>query len=300
MSGLDDREAFSVSGVSGGRAGGGHASFFLSLGVALLLCALGFLLGSSRAFAQVPPQSLDITVSVNIPFPNGNLDLSGLASPFAFVTVRIDGGVAGTTTADASSAWNKLITGLTPGTHDVEIYQHDVLGRQSGSYTFSIGIFAGSTTTVSNIFLPTTIALEATQIPRPASRLALGTTKQGSNVTLFVFSHGNDAQAHTAHSTSGNWSGNLNRTILHLGSHTAYAVAQDPSSGLMAPASQVLPFSVVLSADLNQDGRVELVDFSILMFSFERMPPPNRAADINDNGFADIVDFSVMLYYWTG
>ena len=140
--------------------------------------------------------------------------------------------------------------------------------------------------------------METTAIPRPASKLALGATKPVATLTLFVFSHGGDVQAITVPG-SGSWSGNVNRKILHLGSHTVYAVVQD-AGGLTTPSSMVLPFLVVLSADLNQDGRVDMTDFAILMESFERTPVPNLAADINDQGTADLVDFSVMLFYWTG
>ena len=269
--------------------------FLLDVLICLLILG-GF---SAVAFSQSPPPiSLDISISLNVPFPNGDLDLAGFASPNAFVTVKIDGAVAGTTTAAANSSWGKIISGLTPEDHSVEIYQVDTAGRQSASHSFTIAIASSSTTTVSNIFLPTTIALETTSVPRPASKLALGATKPAAILTLFVFSHGGDVQAISV-PANGGWSGNVNRKILHLGSHTVYAIVQD-SSGLTTPSSKVVPFTVILSADLNQDGRVDPADFAIFLESFERQPVPNLAADINDEGKADLVDFSVMLFYWTG
>ena len=57
---------------------------------------------------------------------------------------------------------------------------------------------------------------------------------------------------------------------------------------------------MLLSADLNVDNSVNLTDFSILMFSYGRNPPANKAADINDSGGApNLVDFSVMMFYWS-
>ena len=50
-------------------------------------------------------------------------------------------------------------------------------------------------------------------------------------------------------------------------------------------------------ADLNHDGRVNLTDFSILLFHWGT---DNECADQNQNGIVDLVDFSIMMYYWTG
>ena len=54
-----------------------------------------------------------------------------------------------------------------------------------------------------------------------------------------------------------------------------------------------------LCSDFNGDGKVELIDFSILIFWFERADVP-AAMDCNADGKADLVDFSIMAYYWTG
>ncbi len=51
-------------------------------------------------------------------------------------------------------------------------------------------------------------------------------------------------------------------------------------------------------ADLNGDVRVDLVDFSILLYNWGK--PKNLKADINNDGLVDLVDFSIMLYWWTG
>ena len=50
-------------------------------------------------------------------------------------------------------------------------------------------------------------------------------------------------------------------------------------------------------ADLNQDERVNLTDFSILLFNWGT---DNPCADQNQNGNVDLIDFSIMMYYWTG
>ena len=50
--------------------------------------------------------------------------------------------------------------------------------------------------------------------------------------------------------------------------------------------------------DLNNDSRVDLVDFSILLFNWG--VPKDSIADLNKDGKVDLVDFSILLYWWTG
>ena len=52
-----------------------------------------------------------------------------------------------------------------------------------------------------------------------------------------------------------------------------------------------------LTADLNRDGRVNLADFSILLFHWGTSNP---LADINGDGNVGLPDFSIMLFQWTG
>jgi len=52
-------------------------------------------------------------------------------------------------------------------------------------------------------------------------------------------------------------------------------------------------------ADLNKDGRVDLVDFSIMVFWYQKSDFP-KEVDLNSDGKVDLADFSILGYYWTG
>ena len=53
------------------------------------------------------------------------------------------------------------------------------------------------------------------------------------------------------------------------------------------------------SADLNLDGTVDSIDFSILLAYWKTSPPfRNTRADINKDNEVGSVDFSIMLYQW--
>ncbi len=52
--------------------------------------------------------------------------------------------------------------------------------------------------------------------------------------------------------------------------------------------------------DINKDTRINIVDFSILMYFWQDINPSNPCADINKDGVVNLTDFSIMLYWWTG
>lgn len=51
-------------------------------------------------------------------------------------------------------------------------------------------------------------------------------------------------------------------------------------------------------ADINCDGRVDVVDLSILM-SYWQQPRPAPRADINQDSRVDIVDLMILFYWWS-
>ncbi len=54
-----------------------------------------------------------------------------------------------------------------------------------------------------------------------------------------------------------------------------------------------------VGGDMNRDSVVNLIDFSILLISFNRLPPfQNSCTDINRDGKVNVVDFSILLTQW--
>jgi len=68
--------------------------------------------------------------------------------------------------------------------------------------------------------------------------------------------------------------------------------------GQAVPTPQPAPVVSRRVGNLNLDGRVDFIDFSILLFNWGI--PKNLAADLNKDGKVDLIDFSIMLYWWTG
>ncbi|MFZ2151893.1 MAG: dockerin type I repeat-containing protein, partial [Minisyncoccia bacterium] len=92
-------------------------------------------------------------------------------------------------------------------------------------------------------------------------------------------------------------------------SFTATSATVPPPSGgggggggggvFITPVVPEVPSSSCIGADLNRDGKVNSVDFSI-MLSFWKTPSPfkNACVDINSDKQVNSVDFSILLYQW--
>jgi hypothetical protein len=106
---------------------------------------------------------------------------------------------------------------------------------------------------------------------------------------------------------AGRWSKVINTQEVGVGTHTVKARAV--SGGVsISEYSQTVSFAVnpleqcdgKKTADLNCDSKVNLTDFSILLFFWQQRTPANARADINTDGQVTIVDFSIMLFQWNG
>jgi len=108
---------------------------------------------------------------------------------------------------------------------------------------------------------------------------------------------------------------NLGTEILDYGSHfTKSKAAKDGEISSFSRAvsflvdtknvAKVVPTKCPAKADLNNNCRVNLVDFSIAAYWCKRPLSVLFAATekekLNGDGKIDLVDFSIMAFYWTG
>jgi len=106
--------------------------------------------------------------------------------------------------------------------------------------------------------------------------------------------------------SNGTWSLVIPTTSLTQGTYELIAQAEMEDGEVESDKSarKTIGIGVTVSdddctstGDLNCDGFVNLVDFSILLFNWDTT---NAVADINADGFVSLPDFSIMLFYWTG
>ncbi len=230
----------------------------------------------------------------------------GKAYPNSTVNILKDGQVVGVSSTDSAADFSYETTDITPGPVTFGFWSTDGKGLRSITFTTSFQVTQNAVTTVSNVFLPPTIDLKEKKVNLGALLEAFGTTAPNARVHLFV----DKAQVPIVTATtssSGVWSSAFPTDGLTDESfHAVKAFFDSIASGAQAKSgySQSLNFYVGTkdvptpgSADLNHDGRVNLVDFSILLFHWGT---DHAIADLNSDGKVNLTDFSILLFAWTG
>lgn len=257
------------------------------------------------------------------PYPNGsatfylaNVSFSGWTMPGGAVTILRDG-VAGTTAqAKPDGGFTASLSALERGTYTFQVYATDSQGRRTASYTATLTLDAGTTNTLTNILLSPTAVFVPDSIQTGQAAKIVGEAAPGSRIEVPVrqkLDDGrySDAVIYTATSSTagpgvvaGRWEVTVPAKALSRGAYVARArairsveVESDYGKTIGLGVGQDAPTDLGLRADLNRDGKVNLVDFSILL-SFWATDDAN--ADVNEDGTVGLPDFSIMLFQWTG
>jgi len=276
--------------------------------------------GYSFASAQVS-QQVSVTAVVPSPPPIDPPDtvvvFRGIAYPSSTVTISQDGSVISIITTNTQAAFDVEAI-VDPGTYTFTIVGIDQDGIEGKVSNFTLLLSEGTTTTISGIFLGPTIRTDKTSMGAGETTTLSGTTSPNSEVNVTLNYSGVATAAgsqkiavHIASSDgNGRWVQLFNADDLDVGTYEANSQAIDPEDNVSEFSKSVF-FEVLeeeepdvcdtsAPGDINCDGFVNLVDFSILLFYWNSSEPANVRADINSDGLVDIIDFSIMLYYWTG
>ena len=239
------------------------------------------------------------------PVPDTFVTVEGKAYPNSNVNILKDGNVIGVVSSDSQANFYFTTSGVTPGATTFGFWAEDRLGLRSISYTVTFEVSEGASTIVSGVFIPPTIDMEETVINPGDTVRVFGTSIPGVNVETHIHSDVKLVRR-TDSGEDGQWSFELDTSPLEIGQHTARSLFKFEEEGMMLESSfsRAKTFFVGmdapdtdLTADLNRDGRVNLADFSILLFHWGTSNP---AADINGDGNVGLADFSIMLFQWTG
>lgn len=240
--------------------------------------------------------------------------MSGRAYPLSKVSALRNGQLAASTIAGPDSKFSISLTNVSSGNHTFAIYGEDSAGRRSQTFSFPVFVTNGATTNISGIFISPTIAADKAQVRRGDNIAIFGQSTPNGQITIEVNSE-NQIFVSTQADASGVYLYNLNSAPLEIGQHltrSKASIANEVSefgqslvfavgtTNILANTSKTCP----VKADLNQDCRVNLVDFSIAAFWYKR--PLGAAFRIleqsvlNNDGVVDLKDFSIMAYHWTG
>jgi len=245
------------------------------------------------------------------PYPPGpsepSLVIQGIALPGERVSVLEDGvAISESALTDGNGNFSITIPSLPQGTYSFTLYINDNSGNRLSARTMTMTVISGSANSVQGIVLPPSLALATTTVPVGGTLAISGNAEPSSTVTLSVTSQ-SDAQSPVTvtvpASASGAWTYTLHTTGFAVDTYQVRAESAVPGlavsgfSGIAYLGIGTTPQPKAAVPDLNGDGKVNLIDFSILLFHWGQAYPP---ADLNFDGTVDLPDFSILLFHWTG
>ena len=251
---------------------------------------------------STPPEELETTVI-----------FKGIAQPRSTITIKQNNVKIASIKADTKARFNYTIDDISEGRYTFALEVQDIKERKSSTYRVVLNIEEGTTTEVSDIFVSPTIEINSDSLALDEDLIYNGYTAPKTRVSIFIHeSNGDRITYETSAKSDGKWSKTIHAAAIGAGKYQTNAEAVT-SDNLLSERSKTLVFKItgssepptgicdlVLDSDINCDGKVDLTDFSILLFYWQTTNPANPRADINTDGIVNIVDFSIMLFYWTG
>jgi cysteine-rich repeat protein len=232
--------------------------------------------------------------------------LEGKAYPNTSINVLKDGQLVGVVASDSSANFSYEASNATPGPTTFGFWAVDGRGIRSITFTTTFQVTQNAVTTVSNVFLPPTIDLSAKKITLGSPIETFGATAPLAKVSLFI-DREKTARISATSTGDGLWGASVPTELLaDEAFHAVKAIFEQFAVGGAAKSgySQAVNFYIgsrdanfPKNGDLNGDGKVNLIDFSILLFHWNSS---NDIADLNSDGKVGLTDFSIQLFNWTG
>ncbi len=289
-SGSDDSAGGSASGggSGGGGGGGGGSSSGGNSGS-------GGFEGTDRPF-----QSGD-----------GEVTIRGYAFPRSTIVILVDGQIADQVTSDTSGEFDITLDAIARGPYTFGVYGIDRNGIKSSTFSTTFTVTGSRGSVLSNINVMPSIKVTPDPVQAESTLKISGYAIPNAIVTIENQSDKSSANLKTftaISDTSGAWTYDMSTAGFKNGTYKVRAKAkQDVEGGVSTNFSGYTFYgvgeaaSVPRSSDLNRDGKVNLIDFSILLFWWNTDGgTSNPSADINGDGRVSLTDFSIMIFNWTG
>ncbi|MCK5538748.1 MAG: hypothetical protein KAI79_18125, partial [Bacteroidales bacterium] len=222
------------------------------------------------------------------------------------VHILLDGKVIGIARTDTLANFYFETDEIAAGVASFGFWSEDPVGLKSTLLSITFRVTLGAVTNISGIYISPTIDIDKKTVKRGDEIVVFGSTVPESGVSVHINSP--EEFVNKIESTeNGKWELTFNTEPLEEEFHTAkamFTIASEDNT-LQSGFSKSISFfvgtvggeAVCAEADLNHDDRVNITDFSILLYHWGT---DNECADQNQNGVVDLIDFSVMMYYWTG
>jgi hypothetical protein len=244
------------------------------------------------------------------PYPEAlsapSLVISGTTAPGAAISLLEDGSsIPVVTTADGSGNFSVNVLSILQGTYSFTV-QASKSGSLFSSYTATISLVAGTTNNISGVVLPPGIDFSTSTVGLGKTITINGFGEPSSTIDLVLTSQaglGTPFEATATVAGDGTWSYAFSSVgfpadTYQLKAQTiANGVTESNFSAISFLGIGEQPFPKLKIGDMNGDGKVNLVDFSIMLTHWGTS---YSAADLNGDGTVDLPDLSILLFNWTG
>jgi hypothetical protein len=259
------------------------------------------------------PGQQPVGIAGGFPYPPlagpPELEIDGWAYPSSFVMILKDGAFIQDVKADSDGRFSVDFTGITQGLYTFGIWAKDSVGRKSIIFSPTVSLMNGTKTHLTNILLPPTVEVSQYTVgDNPID--VFGESAPGSDVEVNLvpadasgyFDEANAVRKTMTADEKGAWKITLAAEDLIAFTYELRVRAFLPDTGYSVYGEAVelgnaKSVSFCRKSDLNDDGKVNFVDFSILLFNWGK---DNPRVDINGDGKINLADFSIMLTCWTG
>ena len=244
---------------------------------------------------------------------NPKITFSGTAYPNSEVTLLKDGEIVASTVSSADASFKITLDNVTTGNYIFSLYSEDNKGIRSSLHTFPLTVTSNSSVEINSIFISPTINTDKVEVKKGESVVIFGQSAPKAQILISVHSDPGHFIKVNARD-DGSYLYYFDTSVLDYGLHYTKAEAS-LANLLVTNQSQAISFKVgdknVLRsqskcgrADLNCDGKINLMDFSIAAYWYHRPLSrkftPLEKERLNGDGKINLVDFSIMAYYWTG
>jgi len=232
----------------------------------------------------------------------GTVILKGTAYPNSTVSVYSDGVLSTSIKSGMNAKFDIKLDNVLVGSRVIGLGSEDSNGRKSITVNFTITVSMETTVTLTDILLAPTIDVSAYRLNKGDTLKIFGQAAPISEVDIHIASE--ETVTKTITDSNGAYAILFNTKPLTEEEHTTKSRAVFEK--IVSPFSHVLQFFIgrgvtkLKTADLNKDGMVNIIDFSILLFWWNTKQAKGLSvADINGDGKVNVVDFSIMLFQWT-
>lgn len=234
------------------------------------------------------------------------VNVVGQSIPRATVNILLDTRSVGTVRADNNGRF-EFSTNASPGTVSMGFWTTDVNSTRSITFNTTFDVTQGAITNVAGIIVPPTIRVSDAEI-NPGDTVTFS-GQAPPNATIEVEIGSPTRRQRTTSNTDGNWLLVYSTAGLSPADYAVKARAIVGNNTLTTESSFSTSIQLFVGvdgqastpSDLNRDGSVNLIDFSIMIFWWQTNGgDSNPPADISGNGRVGIEDFSILLFNWTG